>query len=302
MINYLKYNLLNIRNRVKLVQRHIIIFNKLIDKIFSKPIVKDSDYTINEILNKQVSISRYGDGEFKLINKNDLLFQKYDEELCNRLKEILKSNLTNHIVCIPRQLVDTDWLNYRAKEYWDNYLNLNRYKIYKLLDKNKVYYNSFITRFYIDLRDKNKSKYQINNLKKVWKKREIVVVEGENSRLGVGNDLFDKCISVERILCPSENSFKKYKEILDSIKKVDKNKLILIALGPTATVLAYDLAKLGYIALDIGHVDIEYEWLLKGVEEKCAINNKYVGEAVNGANFSFINNKKYKEEIIYKVK
>ena len=60
--------------------------------------------------------------------------------------------------------------------------------------------------------------------------------------------------------------------------KKEKSKLILIALGPTATVLAYDLHKLGYQVVDIGHIDIEYEWFLKGVMEKCHIENKYIGE------------------------
>jgi hypothetical protein len=47
----------------------------------------------------------------------------------------------------------------------------------------------------------------------------------------------------------------------EDVKLSDKNILILISLGPTATVLAYDLAKLGYWAIDIGHIDNEYEWL-----------------------------------------
>ena len=50
-----------------------------------------------------------------------------------------------------------------------------------------------------------------------------------------------------------------------------KNKLILIALGPTATILAYDLYKLGYRAIDIGHIDIEYEWFLRKANTKIPI-------------------------------
>ena len=44
--------------------------------------------------------------------------------------------------------------------------------------------------------------------------------------------------------------------------------MIIIALGPTATVLAYDLAKEGYQALDMGHFDIEYEWYLRNATKK----------------------------------
>ena len=38
---------------------------------------------------------------------------------------------------------------------------------------------------------------------------------------------------------------------------------MLLALGPTATVLAYDLSKLGYQAIDIGHLPNCY-WQWKG--------------------------------------
>ena len=43
-------------------------------------------------------------------------------------------------------------------------------------------------------------------------------------------------------------------------KKIDKNRIICIILGPTATVLAYDLAKEGYQALDLGHIVKAYNF------------------------------------------
>lgn len=52
----------------------------------------------------------------------------------------------------------------------------------------------------------------------------------------------------------------------------------MIALGPTATVLSYDLYKLGYHVIDIGHADIEYEWFLRKATKKIYIENKWVNE------------------------
>ena len=101
--------------------------------------------------------------------------------------------------------------------------------------------------------------------------------------MGIGNDLFADTKSIKRILAPSKNAFSKYDEILNVVKKnISKDKLILIALGPTATVLAYDLFKLGYQAIDIGHIDIEYEWYLRGATEKIKIPNKFVNEVSGG--------------------
>ena len=64
-------------NRIKNIRKHIVVFNYLIDKIIKKPNIKDSLYTLDKILTKEFSISRYGDGEFKLIKGENLLFQKY---------------------------------------------------------------------------------------------------------------------------------------------------------------------------------------------------------------------------------
>lgn len=291
----------NLFVRIKKIKKHIVFFNKIVEVISKKPIINNTNETISKILLDNCSISRYGDGEFKLIDGHDLVFQKNNEELVIRLKEILKSNQENHLVCIPRQINDTSWLNDRAKYFWDNYLSLNRYKIYNLIDKNKVYYDSFITRFYMDYQNKELSNEILLNLRKIWHKKRIVIVEGEKSRLGIGNDLFDNSNSIERIICPQENAYDKYEQILDNIKKVEKNKIILISLGPTATVLAYDLHKLGYIAIDIGHIDIEYEWFKKKAKEKIKIENKYVGEVINGTKVSITYDKKYNDQIISRV-
>ena len=84
--------------------------------------------------------------------------------------------------------------------------------------------------------------FRFNKLKSLWDSRDLVVVEGEKSRMGIGNNLFSNSNSIKRIICPSKNSFSKYKEILESVKEYEKDKLILISLGPTATFLAYDLS------------------------------------------------------------
>ena len=46
---------------------------------------------------------------------------------------------------------------------------------------------------------------------------------------------------------------------MEAVLKFDKNNLILISLGQTATVLSFDLCKLGYQAIDIGHTDRDNE-------------------------------------------
>ena len=286
------YYLLDIRDKL------IIFYNKNITEKRNPPIVLDTDKTLDKIINDKFSVSRFGDGEFALMYGESLKFQPSNKELENKLKSILCSNENNHIVCIPDVFGKIDWATDKAKKYWKRYLSLNRSKIYKMLNKNKIYYDTQVTRLYIDLIDKTVVEKRFKKIKLLWKDREVILVEGEQSRLGIGNNLFDSATNIKRIICPAVNAFEYYNEILKEVKKQDKSKLILIALGPTATVLSYDLSKLGYQAIDIGHIDIEYEWFLKGVQEKCPVKNKYIGEIEGGDNVQGIMDNKYRNEII----
>ena len=60
--------------------------------------------------------------------------------------------------------------------------------------------------------------------------------------------------------------------------------LFLLALGPSATAMAYDLTKFGYQAIDIGHIDLEYEWYLQGATTRTSVtnkaNNEFVGDTL----------------------
>ena len=127
-----------------------------------------------------------------------------------------------------------------------------------------------------------------------------MIIEGEMSRLGVGNDLLDNAKSIKRILGPSRQAFSKYNEILDEAKKLDKDVLILLALGPAATCLAYDLHKLGYQAVDIGHVDVEYEWYRMKAKKKVPVRNKMVHEAYS-SDLGELHDSEYESQIIAKI-
>ena len=189
-----------------------------------------------------------------------------------------------------------------AKDYYKNFLKLKMFSFAKFINKNKPYYSSTITRFYIDYKNKNGVSKYIKKLKKIWDQKDVVIVEGEKSRVGIGNDLFNNVKTIKRIICPYINAYNMYNDIINSItRNVQKNKLILIALGPTATLLAYDLYKLGYQSIDIGHIDIEYEWYLRKAKTKIKIENKYVSEVLGKDRFSRVKDIKYYDSIIERI-
>ena len=111
--------------------------------------------------------------------------------------------------------------------------------------------------------------------------------------------------SIKRIICPAENAFDAYEEILKYVTnlKINKDTLILISLGPTATVLAYDFAKLGNQVFDFGHFDIQYEYFLRNATKVIKIPSKYVNEIIEGArNISPVTDEKYLSQIIHTIK
>lgn len=302
----IKKTLLLIYNRFYLVINHLIDFiyflkDDIICLIHNPPIIVSSEDTIKTIINQKASITRFGDGEFKLLyNIADLKFQKRSEQLSYRLQEILASNENNLLVGIPKIFTKKD-LETRTKSsilFWKTHLSRYRLRWYKHLNKGQVYYNASFTRNYISINDKKNSINYFNLVKEIWKNRDVLIVEGKFSRIGIGNDLFSSCKSIQRILAPSEHAFEKYDKILEFTSLQDKNKLIIIALGPTATVLTYDLHKKGFQAIDLGHLDIEYEWALKKCINKEPIKNKYVIEANSLIKDDYFTDETYLKEII----
>ena len=210
-------------------------------------------------------------------------FQDYDNKLSQKLIKVLNSNEKNLLIGlnIPYKEKDLQKLTISVRNYWINYLNRYQLNLSQLINKKRKYYSATISRFYMRYKDKsikNIKKY-IKKLKTIWDHKNILIIEGEKSRLGIGNDLFNNVKSIKRIICPVKNAFYVYDKIIKEVKKLKENRLILIALGPTASILAYDLYKLGYQSIDIGHVDIEYEWFIRNCTKVVPIENKYVNEA-----------------------
>ena len=273
-------------------------------KQFFFPKVLGIEETISEIISHKKSISRFGDGEFRLILPNEnLKFQEENQLLTERLKEVLTSHLENHLVAIPESFHSVKAFKLNVKYFWIGFINKYGNQLSPYFNKGKTYGNAFISRFYLDYENKSQVEKTIKNLKKIWQNRDVLIIEGEFSRLGIGNDLFDGVSSLQRLICPSKNAFSHYTEILEKAKKLGKDKLVLIALGPTATVLSYDLARAGFWAVDIGHVDIEYSWYLEKAEYKIPVKYRLVNESTNQDSIDLPEHfrESYLNSIIYKI-
>lgn len=268
-------------------------------RIYPLPKVKTIPETIDKILKDGVSICRFGDSELLYIaEKRDLPYQRQNERLRSYFIEILNSNNKNILVGLPIGYCSLENLKTDAKLTWRAIISWTYPKISTYLKKDKQYYNASMTRLYIDYEDTTHSGIWFQKVMQIWENRDIVLIEGEKSRLGVGNDLFAKANSIKRILGPAHNAFDQFDNILDFAKEQPQESLYLIAMGPTAKPLAYELALSGRQALDIGNLDVEYEWFLQGAKTKVVIEGKYTSEAKGGRVVADIEDKVYEEQVI----
>ena len=240
--------------------------------------------TIEALIGSERSLVRFGDGEITLIKGVDNKTQQMDAELGRRLAEILQFREDNLLVALPDIFAGLDQYRDSGKRFWEDHLLKGRAYYYRYCDPKKVYFNSFISRCYYLYRDKSECVQQFQKIRQIWANRDVVVVEGAMTHNGIGNDLLDRAHQVERILCPSTNAYVKYDLILESCLRLDRSKMILLSIGAAAKPLAYDLYQKGYRVIDIGNLDLEYEWFLQGQQDKVRLpKHTVIGEEANRA-------------------
>ncbi|MEI6578765.1 MAG: SP_1767 family glycosyltransferase [Eubacteriales bacterium] len=265
------------------------------------PTIMSNFETINYIIENQCSVSRFGDGEIKLIAGKDISFQNASPEIMENLRKVLSSDKNGLLVCIPNVFESLNHFTAIDGLYWKKHLSRYRKSWYRYTLKSKTYGNAFISRCYMCFNEKDLAGDYFAALKKIWDGKDIVLVEGDKSRLGVGNDLFKNANSVRRILGPSAAAFSQYNNLLDEVKKLEKSTLFIMAMGPVASVMPYDLNEFGYRAIDLGNIDTEYEWFLRGCTTKTPIENKMVYEAGAGEGVGELDDEIYQSQIIARI-
>lgn len=279
----------------------LIVYDHVVRLCIKGPFVASIEETITTIIERHCSVARFGDGEIKLCDNIDLGFQRADPKLCSDLRRVLANNNDDLMVCVPGVFDSLSCYTEHDRKHWVKHLSYFRRTWYKYMNREKQYGEAFISRFYMPYKDKSVAARSVKLWKQVWNNRELLIVEGEKSRLGVGNELFDNTRTIKRILAPNKNAYSYYNRLFSETLKYDTTHLVLLALGPTATVLASDFCKHGYQAIDIGHIDIEYEWMLMGAEHKVPVMNKFVNEAGGGIGVGEIDDEKYIGEIVCRI-
>ncbi len=243
------------------------------------PRVMDSEGTLRRVLAEGLSVARFGDGEFRMMRGGGIGFQRPDATLRRRLLEVAHTPAPRCLVCLPNIFGPLSRFTPQAAATLRRILLLQRPWIAKTFAPTRLYGDAYVSRFYMDTLDRAQAERVVALWRQIWEGRDLLIVEGRHSRLGEGNDLFSNARSLRRILCPARDAWSAYEDILAAAKRHAPGRLTLVALGPTATVLAHDLAQAGHQALDCGHLDVEYEWMRMGATEKVPLPARWVDEA-----------------------
>lgn len=266
-----------------------------------EPQVLSISDTLKKIDAKNLSAIRFGDGEMSLIRGGNLGFQEHDPQLAKSLRSVLHVHNEKLLICIPGIFGNISSFTKRA--FWFEIHHLFRYGHLwgSLTRSDQIYGDAFFARPHLAFKDISRSGDYYTLIKKLWLDKDVVLIEGEKSRLGVGNDLFQDVQSLKRILCPAEHAYQKIDTILAEARCIPKNSLILLSLGPTAKVVAYALFREGYRVIDIGHVDMEYEMYQRNTSELIPVPYKYFNE-IDERHPEDCTDEKYLSEIIAHIK
>lgn len=244
--------------------------NAMLDNIFyelpehlglvEKPKIKNFEQTIDDLIQYRASMCRFGDGEISLIEGGSIRFQKKNKKLAQRLKDILMSQNDKVFIGINYHYYHADLSNVLdfSKHLHRTVVPALRNVFKKYLIPGRQYHAAGFTLAYTTFKEYDFDAYY-NKMKNIWHDRDVTIICGGRIFDQLDYNIFENAKSLKYQYAPTMHAYGEYDKILEEAKKIPKDDLVIIILGPTATVLAYDLALEGYQALDMGHVAKDYD-------------------------------------------
>lgn len=228
------------------------------NRVNQYPRVVNENDTLDAVLSGK-SITRYGDGEFRLAMggaKN--VSQVNDPTLRRELIDILITPQKFCLVAIPD-------MNDQSPKWWFWGKYVNKYP--KLLNAKMTYYSQFITRPdsapWIDVPE------FYDRMESLWRDQEVVLVRGSERSLVEERGTMQLAKKTHTVLCARRDAYQEIDRIESEVLALNVNRVLLCA-GAMATVLTYRLAKKGLHAIDLGHIG--YLWRYYDVRARAAQN------------------------------
>ena len=212
------------------------------------PAVLPEHQTLAEI-ERGASVARFGDGEFKIATGRSIKSQEFKPDLQAALRQVLQHQQGACVVGIPNiaGIYDRRLPRTPKWRFWSQYLGP---EYTRLLSADVRYGSSFITR--PDSAPWIDGPGYWGRVRRLWVDREVWAVGGSGK--GWREHELEGARRVRMITAPRQHAWAFNRDLFATLRLADPEVLILLSLGPTATVLAYRLAQEGRWALDLGHL------------------------------------------------
>ena len=233
------------------------------DKI-SPPLIRTSFETLQILLDSQKSFIRFGDGEYDLMKGKSIPFQEYDKLLAQTLQEAITSQDENLLIGLGYAYFHLPY-NYRVPEFKYTWLTDNYHIIKKYLVPHKEYGATEISQVYAGYKDYDFERHYAL-LKQLFVDKKIVVICGDKVLANVQYSIFEGVKEIFYIYGATKHAYQGVPYLKEQILKFSKDYVLIFALGPAGKALGYEMFKLGYRVLDIGHSIKDYDAYKRNVK------------------------------------
>ena len=217
-----------------------------------------NEFKTLDLIMDGASISRFGDGELKICLNKNCVSQIALPKLIDEMKEILIVNNNNDHNC----LVGIPNVTPGLSEFWDKFMAKPANAT--LLNQKGTYASSFITR------PDNAPTIDVpeywDRIPDLWRGKDITLVRGSDRSLSP--ELMPEVRSIAEVWGPHRDAYTEIDKIEKAVENIG-NKTVVLALGATATCLAWRLSKKGFHAMDLGHIGMMFGGKGKWYEAYC---------------------------------
>ena len=222
--------------------------------------------TMQRVADGNLSMSRFGRCELRLMRGHSGLAQAANDKLCRALRKVMRSQLSSLMVCVPRIFEGLP----PGKDRW--YGEFLGPRIRADLFKGRTAAGStFVSRrdAWVGM-DDEESYWKL--VRAIWANRPVLLVHGSVKGLAAQNFL-GNAASVQVMQSMARDAWSDRERLMDECLRwaeiaPRQQPLVYLALGATATVLAHDLTLCGIQAMDMGHM--ASSWLREGKQAEVA--------------------------------
>lgn len=221
------------------------------------PKVLSCHETIDAIVAGRLSVSRIGDGEFKIVEGHGTRTQPGSPDLTKRMRRVLRSADPRLMVCI----LDL-WGDHKVADVWPSREKTTarfgcKEFVEKYLEPGRTWGCAAVSRL-CEWALSDHDAYWAK-VRQIWHDRPVYCISGSKKGLSAAGGLLSNASKVDTWdLAQKVDCWSRYAEILAGCEawatKQTGDPLVYAACGATATILAQDLCTRGVQCFDGGHM------------------------------------------------